>query len=176
MNTKYEILYEYEFINSKIIDILPLFGITAFAIIITFLYKRNAKSINSTINQILLSFLYIFIIFSSIISIISISKIPGIISNEKQLKEVLKSKNYSIIEGKINNYKLDEVNGQYFESFSINDVRFKYSDDLIFYGYHQTSKNGGLIKENGQYIRISYIVLNQENLILRIEKPTSNFP
>jgi len=89
--------------------------------------------------------------------------------NERQLNEALRFNKYLLVEGEVKDYKLEKINGQYFESFRINNVEFSYSDYVLKKGFHQTAGRKGPINANGQFLRISYISQEGENLILRIE-------
>ena len=37
-------------------------------------------------------------------------------------------------------------------------------------GYHNTKSHGGVIRDNGQYLKIGYIQYNNENIIVYIEE------
>jgi hypothetical protein len=69
----------------------------------------------------------------------------------------------------IENYSLKNINGSHIESFSVKGILFEYSDNVNKNGFHQTSKNNGPISENGQQVRIGYMVIDNENLILKLE-------
>ena len=74
-----------------------------------------------------------------------------------------------MVEGKIENYSLKESSGQFFESFSVKGVVFKYSDYGMIDGFHETAKNGGPINKNGLQVKIAYITRDSQNIILKIE-------
>ena len=60
------------------------------------------------------------------------------------------------------------------DDFYVDGVHFVYgSTDLtVPVGYRKNAMDGGYIRGNGQYVRISYITLdNGKNVILRIEAP-----
>ena len=59
--------------------------------------------------------------------------------------------------------------GHKMETFSVDGVKFEYSDYLITKGFHQTSQRGGPITGNGQKVRISYTTIDNLNIILKIE-------
>lgn len=82
----------------------------------------------------------------------------------------LNSNNYQVVEGEVENYKLEEINGQCFESFSIENVFFQYSDNVIIRGYHTTACTGGVINKNGIELVITYVVISNENRIVKIQK------
>lgn len=95
--------------------------------------------------------------------------------NETILK--YKEGDFYVVEGYVENYH--ENNDIYKhqsddESFLIDNVKFYYRDIYEQPGYHKIRKNGGVIKGNGQYLKIYYtaIEINEEplNVILRIDE------
>lgn len=91
----------------------------------------------------------------------------------KQIVEQIKKGDIEIQQGKISEYKpIDLSNHGSLESFSINGVKFAYSDYHRISGYHHACVNGGLICEEGQEIRISYYTKNNINYIIKIDTLT----
>jgi hypothetical protein len=172
---KYETLFEYIPGISKVFYLIPLLFFTvASIVIIVYIIRRTKYALR---RQVVLFFFYLVAGILSIISISMIINTPKILCQEKKIKDMLRTKEYSIVEGVVENYELRESNGRYFESFSISNVRFEYSDYNKVDGFYQTSKNNGPIKENGQFFKISYYTKDAENLILRIEnKDTTLIP
>lgn len=58
------------------------------------------------------------------------------------------------------------------EQFSIGDVSFSYgfAGKMNFVGYQKTKNNGGIIKGNGQYLKIRYVSYNDANIIVYVEQ------
>lgn len=69
--------------------------------------------------------------------------------------EVMKNEAYSVVEGYVENCQW-MIKGREHESFSINGIDFKYSDDDEIEGYHYTRVNDGVITGDGQYLKIWY--------------------
>ena len=91
----------------------------------------------------------------------------------KQIVEQIKKGDVEIQQGKISEYKpIDLSNHGSLESFSINGVKFAYSDYHRISGYHHACVNGGLICEEGQEIRISYYTKNNINYIVKLDTLT----
>ncbi len=91
----------------------------------------------------------------------------------KQIVEQIKKGDVEIQQGKISEYKpIDLSNHGSLESFSINGVKFAYSDYHRISGYHHACVNGGLICEEGQEIRISYYTKNNINYIIKLDTLT----
>lgn len=78
---------------------------------------------------------------------------------------------YSSVEGYVENFTPRSANGHSMESFSINGVKFEYSEGIIKPGYRKTFYHNGVIKGNGQLLRISYISMDSDNIILCIQQP-----
>ncbi len=79
---------------------------------------------------------------------------------------------YQIVEGYVENFDPMPYSGHADESFEINGVKFSYSDYNIHTGYNNTKSHGGVIKENGQHLKIGYVYLNETygNIIVYIEQ------
>lgn len=79
------------------------------------------------------------------------------------------SGDYITVEGYVEDYT-PYSQGE-MESFSINGVEFSYSHGIIASGYRKTYNRGGVVRENGQYLRIAYLPMEHRNAILCIQEP-----
>ena len=77
---------------------------------------------------------------------------------------------YQVVDGYVENFDLMPYEGHKDESFEINSVKFSYSDYNITFGYNNAKSHGGVIKGNGQHLKIGYVVNNGENIIVYIEQ------
>ena len=77
---------------------------------------------------------------------------------------------YQVVEGYVEKFDLMPYEGHKDESFEINSVKFSYSDYSITFGYNNAKSHGGVIKGNGQHLKIGYVVDNGENIIVYIEQ------
>lgn len=109
-------------------------------------------------------------IFSGFALIMSLAIIPSELSTRAKTKKILENKEYKIVEGEIENFNPMPHSGHAMESFTVKDVYFEYSDYVIQYGFNQTASHGGPIQRNGQWVRLSYITAEGDNIILRIER------
>lgn len=76
---------------------------------------------------------------------------------------------YLTVEGYVEDFKPYRQGEM--ESFRINGIEFNYSHGIITSGYRKTYNRGGVIRENGQYLRISYVPMENRNEILCIQEP-----
>ncbi len=76
---------------------------------------------------------------------------------------------YLTLEGLTEDFEAPQEGSNHFESFTVNGVKFRYSDYFITKGYHTTSKKGGPIDRNGLMVRIGYTHIDGENVILKLE-------
>ena len=96
----------------------------------------------------------------------------------QQMHEQITGGQMQIAEGVVTDYDYErarEENGTR-DDFYVDGVHFVYgSTDLtVPVGYRKNAMDGGYIRGNGQYVRISYITLeNGRNIILRIEAPAA---
>ena len=83
-----------------------------------------------------------------------------------------------VAEGEVTDYDYEaasQKNGTR-DDFYVDGVHFVYgsADLTVPVGYRENAQDGGYIRQDGQYVRISYITLqNGRNIILRIEAPIS---
>ena len=68
---------------------------------------------------------------------------------------------YEIVEGYVQNFIPMPPEGKSREMFDIGNVHFEYSDNLIVLGYNKTKPNGGVIRGNGQYLKVGYVYFNE---------------
>jgi hypothetical protein len=108
-------------------------------------------------------------IFSAFGLLISLLTIPSSISSQQKTKEIFENKEYKTVEGKIENFNPMPYGGHAVESFTVNGVYFEYSDYILWDAFNNTASHGGPIKNNGQLVRLSYITVDEENRILKIE-------
>ena len=77
---------------------------------------------------------------------------------------------YQIAEGYVEQYKPAQKVGKG-ESFSIDGVDFEYYDNVVQFGYHNTSALGGVITGDGQHLRVGYTQYKSlGNVIVYIEE------
>lgn len=164
----YITIYELSYNGTKLIHIVPLLIFTFLGIGLIYYLKRSIKEFTFS-RQFFIFFGYLLGGIPCLMLILTIIKTPSIIKEEKELKEILETKKYNVIEGVVKDYFVREVANQIFESFTINGVKFEYSDNIIIDGFHQTAKNGGPIDRNGLRVRVSYITKNNKNTILKLE-------
>ena len=91
-------------------------------------------------------------------------------------KERLSSNDLFVIEGYVKNFHPMPYEGHDTEHFEINGVFFEYSEYTITNGYHKTASHGGVITQNGQHLKVKYVVEEleegSENVILYIAEIT----
>ncbi len=81
---------------------------------------------------------------------------------------------YEIVEGYVHDFIPMPPEGHSREMFDIDNVHFEYSDYLISVGCNRTKNNGGIIRRNGQYLKVGYVYFNESygNIIVYIEEIT----
>ena len=81
---------------------------------------------------------------------------------------------YEVVEGPVENFVPMPDVGHADESFDIDGVHFAYSDNNVTVGYRNTRVRGGVVRGNGQYLRVGYVYYNESygNIIVYIEELT----
>ncbi len=96
----------------------------------------------------------------------------GMSLEHKCYKEKLANNDVCIVEGSVEKFHAMPYEGHDTESFEINGVYFEYSDYMMQNGYHKSASHGGVITQNGQYLKVKYIAEEiegeKENVILYI--------
>lgn len=91
-------------------------------------------------------------------------------NNYLTTKKMLDNNEALIVEGYVDQYHAMPMEGHDTEHFEINGVYFEYTNFEISNGYNVPACYGGVVKENGQHLKIKYIVDDAgNNLILYIE-------
>ena len=84
----------------------------------------------------------------------------------------MKTDEIYVVEGYVENYHPMPYEGHDTEHFEIDGVYFEYSDYTIMNGYNISASHGGVVTNNGQYLKIKYI----NDVISELEvKGHSNF-
>lgn len=88
----------------------------------------------------------------------------------QEKKDMLENNQVLVVEGYVEEYHAMPREGHDTERFKINGVFFEYSNFEVSNGYNTPACYGGVIKQNGQHLKIKYIVDEVgENIILYIE-------
>ena len=123
----------------------PFFFIIVIAFIISYIiWREDKKNVKLIFRMIILGISAFFVTLLSIICTI----VP---------LYHFYTKDYNVVEGYVENFSPRPPNGHRLESFTVNGIKFGYSDDLFHMGYNRSLHNGGVIKGNGQHLRIGYI-------------------
>jgi hypothetical protein len=85
------------------------------------------------------------------------------------VKDAIANKKIKIVEGVITQFDPMPSGGHKEESFSVNNVRFEYSDFLVIQGFNNTKSYGGPINGDGDSVRISYYTKDNDNYIVKLE-------
>ncbi len=102
---------------------------------------------------------------------IMLLKLPEIIASERQLKNALYNNKSSVVEGKIENYSQQKINGRIYEKFEIDSVQFELSNNLDIEGFPNKTKIKTVIERYKKSIfKIEFIKINGEIRILKIEE------
>ncbi len=151
------ILYECHF---EIEPSLLILGITIIAaFLISGIQKKAATRVIKQIKIICLCF-----------ALFGIVSICILIDMYRKTVIAYKNGNYQTVEGYVENFDPMPYGGHKDETFEINGVKFGYSDYTIMTGYHNTKSHGGVIRDNGQYLKIGYVHYGNENIIVYIEE------
>lgn len=128
--------------------VMALFLIILVFVIFNIKYR---KKITNTFKRRFLTGVIVFLVF--LVAAITYNEIKIY----KTIENALQKKNYKIVKGIVEDFTPAPYAGHKEESFKIKDKYFSYSDYEITTFYHQTRSHGGLIRGDGQKIKIAYI-------------------
>jgi hypothetical protein len=96
--------------------------------------------------------------------------------NQSEAQRILREGKASVVEGPVENFKASSKTeaGRWLNSdtFTVEGVRFSYTELSNTPGYHQVSARGGAINNNGIYVRIHYAIITSDQVsptILKLE-------
>ena len=87
-------------------------------------------------------------------------------------RRLWKSGEVSEVTGYVENYHPMPASGHDMESFEIDGVSFSYSNFVLQTGYHCAASWGGVVTHDGQYLKIQYIEVESEKIIVYIAELT----
>ena len=88
-----------------------------------------------------------------------------------EVKNLYIQGNYDIVEGTVENFKPMQIDKKAaYETFSVNGTNFRYAMLDYNIGYQKVKSLGGVIKKNGQQLKIGYVVIGGERRIVYIEQ------
>ena len=89
----------------------------------------------------------------------------------QEMREILDNDQALVVEGIVENYHAMPKEGHDTERFEINGVFFEFTSYEVINGYNTPACDGGVIKENGQHLKIKYFDDGSgRNIILYIEE------
>lgn len=90
-------------------------------------------------------------------------------------KAIYRHQHYQRVEGTVDNFDPMPYGGHRDEHFTVQGIRFSYSDydQMYYYGFNNTASHGGPIQQ-GIPVRISYFTKEKRNIILKIEVPQTS--
>jgi hypothetical protein len=95
--------------------------------------------------------------------------IPAEIIAYNRPREIYDSGKYAVVEGIVTDFQPMPSGGHQHETFSVQGIKFEYSDfDQRYYGFNNTKSHGGPIDAN-KTVRLSYYPDGDTNVILKVE-------
>jgi hypothetical protein len=96
----------------------------------------------------------------------------GIVGSWLSYRRALASGAHEVVEGIVENFAPMPHGGHKRESFTVNGVRFSYSDYNVTPAFNRSRSHGGPIRE-GLAVRVSYVAEEPHHPILKLEIPAS---
>ncbi len=150
-----KVLYEYgeEYSYYLIFLIAPVVG-TAFLVYSIQLFRKKKKGLVNTLFKITgpIVFLAAVTIFVNVVyTYHTLLYVPT--------KQMVDNGDYETVEGYVKNFyyssRFSHQDGP--EHFEINGVYFEYDGSIGSDGYNKTATHGGVVRKDGQYLKIRYI-------------------
>lgn len=156
---KYITLFEVNRATFSIIHILMILICVFLFAYVFYSFKNKVSMVDKCLSMIVLT-IFVLITSATIVS-----------SNVTSIKmfSALQDNKCSVVEGDVACFHTPTILGHDTESFYINDVYFEYSNSVEI-GYSKTKALGGCVRGDGQNLRVSYVTIDDRNIILRIEE------
>jgi hypothetical protein len=159
------ILFESKFDGWK--DIAISLTTTFFFLLLLTVILLVFKSKLKTPLRVFFSLLALFIL---LLIGIDIYRLNYFIKERRRIKLLIQNHIYHTVEGEVQNFDPMPKQGKKLESFTVDGFRFSYHHfESTSFFYHHAASHGGVIKENGQKVKIDFIVLGSNNSIIKIE-------
>jgi len=165
-NILYEAQVETGF-DFDFIEILLFLAVIALYPLATNIFsKKKRESMNFKVTILFSVFAFLFVLIVGSIAFLGQSSMSAYVFDEYQKGKA------KVVEGYVENFDPMPYDGHKYESFSIDNLTFFYSDFAEQPGYHTAKSHGGVIKGNGQHLRITYVYYDEAygNIIMRIEE------
>ena len=160
----YKTVFEATEKSFEVFSLIPVIFVLVGLIIAINVIRNKPKSDPKRKKTIIIGF-----IISGFALLLSLVTVPPALNAKKEAQRILDNKEYKVIEGEIENFDPMPYDGHAEESFTVNGVYFEYSDYRSSLGYNNAASHGGVIKANGQEVRLSYVEIDNKNQILKIE-------
>ena len=98
--------------------------------------------------------------------IFSLAEFISLYDMNQNISAPYKNGSYNTVDGYVEDF--EQAHKQ--EIFTINGIEFSYSDSAVMPGYHNERSRGGVIRGNGQHLKIKYITYKNKNYIMYIEE------
>lgn len=163
----YSIVYDVARTPFRWFTVIPIIAVILFGFILVLFPKLITK----LSNQKSAAAVKIFGVVAIILGLFLFIGEFGEIRKQWRYRYLAVTGNCRIVEGIVNNFIPMPIGGHSLEQFTVNNIRFGYSDFIITGGFNNTSSYGGPIKE-GLQVRICYII-DEDNsdqpVIIRLE-------
>ena len=87
-------------------------------------------------------------------------------------RRLWKNGEVSEVTGYVENFHPMPATGHDMESFEIDGISFSYSNFVLQTGYHCAASWGGVVTRNGQHLKVQYIPVEEEKIIVYIAELT----
>lgn len=136
---------------NHILDIIALIFVLGFAF--STLFNSDGEFKKPTLLRCFVTALFVLPVVFFLLHVFYLS-----MQEAYELKDLLENGKVYEVEGYVENYHRPPITGHDQERFDINGIHFEYSDFTIMNGYHRSASWGGVVKKNGQRLKIKYVI------------------
>ena len=144
---------------------LPIIGLVAAVVSIVILVGLITNKIKSRLFQTRQQAVILSVVISVFSLILSVSSGLFIYYQHQRILSLIRQE--QVVEGRVENFAPMPYEGKALESFTVDGIKFEYSDFVLSPGFNNTASHGGPIRE-GLQVRIHYV----DNVILKLEIKT----
>lgn len=159
----YQTVYDFADEFPPLLCFIPLVFMVAGVVMLVAFYSKRKKNPGFPMNLLFIGSAF------AVIGFIGSLQIPRTLNRYLVLKTHYHNNDLKYAAGETTWFKQASTHGNSRDEFSVDSVKFIYSNKIIGSGFNATASKNGPVYTNGQEVRVSYVEIENERIILKLE-------